>query len=188
VLLQGSLNVAALEQSINEIVRRHEALRTCFPVVEGRPVQKIVSALSVLAGSRSEDLPETARGRGATAGTIKYPAAVRLGTGTLLRLTLLRLSTQEHVLLLTMHHIISDAWSAFIREVAALYEAFSTGKLCRQNSQSNMRILPCGSSSGCKGRCSILQTALRWCWSYQQIGRDRTFRLPLGQSTLRTLP
>jgi len=47
VLLQGSLNVAALEQSINEIVRRHEALRTCFPVVEGRPVQKIVSALSV---------------------------------------------------------------------------------------------------------------------------------------------
>jgi len=45
--VQGSLNVAALEQSINEIVRRHEALRTCFPVVEGRPVQKIVSALSV---------------------------------------------------------------------------------------------------------------------------------------------
>jgi len=43
LLLQGSLNVAALEQSINEIVRRHEALRTCFPVVEGRPVQKIVS-------------------------------------------------------------------------------------------------------------------------------------------------
>jgi len=127
--------VAALEQSINEIVRRHEAL-TCFPVVEGRPVQKIVSALSVLAGSRSEDLPETARGRGATAGTIKYPAAVRLGTGTLLRLTLLRLSTQEHVLLLTMHHIISDAWSAGC--LSGRWQRFTkplTGKLCRQNSQ-----------------------------------------------------
>jgi len=90
------------------------------------------------AGSRSRDLPETKRGRGATAGTIKYPAAVRLGTGTLLRLTLLRLSTQEHVLLLTMHHIISDAWSAGC--LSERWQRFTKpsppASLCRQNSQS----------------------------------------------------
>jgi len=150
VLLQGSLNVAALEQSINEIVRRHEALRTCFPVVEGRPVQKIVSALSVLAGSRS-GICQTARGRGATAGTIKYPAAVRL-TGTLLRLTLLRLSTQEHVLLLTMHHIISDAWSAgCLSGRWQLYEAFSTGKLCHSELPTNMRICRVAAAVAARG-------------------------------------
>lgn len=133
VLLQGSLNVAALEQSINEIVRRHEALRTCFPVVEGRPVQKIVSALSVsLPVVDLQDLPETKReAEVQRLGRSNTQQPFDLAQAPLLRLTLLRLSTQEHVLLLTMHHIISDAWSAgvFIREVAALYEAFSTGKL-----------------------------------------------------------
>jgi acyl carrier protein len=132
VLLQGSLNVAALEQSLNEILRRHEALRTCFAVVEGRPVQMIVSALSVpLPVADLEDLPETKReAEVQRLGRSDVQQPFDLTQAPLLRLTLLRLGPEDHMLLLTMHHIISDAWSAgvFIREVAALYEAFSTGK------------------------------------------------------------
>jgi amino acid adenylation domain-containing protein len=132
VLLQGPLNLAALEQSISEIVRRHEALRTCFAVVEGRAVQKIVSAASVpLPVVELQNLPETEREAEVQRHAMKdAQQPFDLTQAPLLRVTLLRLDTEEHVLLLTMHHIISDAWSGgvFIREVSALYEAFSTGK------------------------------------------------------------
>jgi len=156
VLLQGSLNVAALEQSINEIVRRHEALRTCFPVVEGRP-EKIVSALSVsLPVVDLEICLKPSERQRCNGWDDQIPSSRSTWHRHLLRLTLLRLSTQEHVLLLTMHHI-SDAWSAgCLSEVAALYEAFSTGKPLPSELPINMRICVCGSSSGCKGRCSIL--------------------------------
>lgn len=130
VLLQGSLNVEALEKSIKEIVRRHEVLRTCFAVVEGRAVQRITSDLIVpLVIVDLKDLPETERqAEVQRLGQADAQQPFDLTQTPLLRLTLLWLDTEEHILLVTMHHIISDAWSAgvFTSEMLALYEAFST--------------------------------------------------------------
>lgn len=132
VRLQGKLNVAALFESINEIVQRHEALRTCFVVVEGRSLQKIISKLRIpLPVIDLQHLSEAEREQKVRSlETQNAQQPFKLTNAPLLRLLLLRLSTEEHILLVTMHHIISDAWSGgiFIREVSALYAAFSTGK------------------------------------------------------------
>jgi amino acid adenylation domain-containing protein len=132
VRLQGVLNVAALEQSINEIVRRHEILRTCFIVVEGRSLQKILPDLSIpLPIVDLQHLSATEREQEVRRLELeKTQQPFNLANAPLLRLLLLRLGTEEHILLVTIHHIISDAWSAgvLIQEVSALYEAFSNGK------------------------------------------------------------
>jgi amino acid adenylation domain-containing protein len=132
VRLQGKLNVGALEESINEVVRRHEVLRTCFAVVEGRPIQKIIYELRIpLPIVDLQHLPVIAREQEVQRlETENAQQPFDLTQIPLLRLVLLRLTQEEHILLVTMHHIISDAWSAgvFIGEVSALYEAFSTGK------------------------------------------------------------
>ncbi|HEY6186967.1 MAG TPA: amino acid adenylation domain-containing protein, partial [Pyrinomonadaceae bacterium] len=131
VRLNGPLNVEALRQSLNEIVRRHEILRTTFHAVDGQPFQVVnewrplglpVSDLTVLAADARED--EVSR---LAADEVRQP--FNLAEGPLLRISLLRLAEDEHVLLLVMHHIIGDGWSAgiFIGELAKLYEAFSTG-------------------------------------------------------------
>jgi amino acid adenylation domain-containing protein len=130
--LVGSLNIAALEQSFNEIVRRHEVLRTTFTEVNGQPVQAIAPSLTLkIPVVDLQALPETER----DAEVLRLAAKETqlpfdLARGPLLRVTLLKLGLSEHVLLLTMHHIVSDAWSngVFIRELAALYEAFCTGQ------------------------------------------------------------
>ncbi|KAB8332627.1 non-ribosomal peptide synthetase [Scytonema tolypothrichoides VB-61278] len=132
VLLQGALNVAALEKSINEIVRRHEVLRTCFAVVEEQAVQRISSELMMplsivdLQNLLQNERETEVRRLGRTDAQQPFD----LTQAPLMRLTLLRLGTEEHILLVTMHHIISDGWSAgvFIHEISALYEAFATGK------------------------------------------------------------
>jgi alpha-ketoglutarate-dependent taurine dioxygenase/acyl carrier protein len=128
--LVGSLNIAALEQSFNEIVRRHEVLRTTFTEVDGQPVQAIALSLTLkIPVVDLQALPETER----DAEVLRLAAQETqlpfdLERGSLLRVTLLKLGLSEHILLLTMHHIVSDAWSdgVFIRELAALYEAFCT--------------------------------------------------------------
>jgi amino acid adenylation domain-containing protein len=129
VRLGGSLNISALERSLNEIVRRHEILRTSFDIgAEQKPVQ-VISAASPLPLSVHDlqDVPATEREREtvrATAEEARRP--FDLQHGPLLRASLLRLNLTEHILLLTMHHIISDGWSMaiLIREVVALYQAF----------------------------------------------------------------
>jgi amino acid adenylation domain-containing protein len=130
--LTGLLDVAALEKSLNNIVQRHEALRTIFSVVEGQPVQIIAPTLTLpLPVIDLRNLPEAERD--AEAQRLAIEEARRpfdLGRGSLLRATLLRLEDEEHVLLLTMHHIVSDGWSmgVFFQELSALYKALSTGK------------------------------------------------------------
>lgn len=135
VRLQGLLDRRALEQSINEVVRRHETLRTCFAVVEGRAVQKIADALTVsLPLVDLQDLPQTEReAEVLRLGRVDTQQPFDLTQAPLMRLTLVRLDSAEHVLWVTMHHIISDAWSAgvFIREISALYDAFCTKKPVR---------------------------------------------------------
>ena len=126
VRLTGPLNVAVLERSLNEIVRRHESLRTTFKTIDGRPVQVIAASLVVplplidLSGKSDDDV------RALMSEEARRP--FDLEHGPLLRFTALRRSHNEHVILLTMHHIVSDGWSmsVFIREMAALYEAFAS--------------------------------------------------------------
>jgi len=130
IRLTGQLNVAALEKSLNEIVRRHEVLRTHFPMINGTAIQVIASNLILrLSVTDLSDWPD----RETEAQRLAASEAQRgfdLAQGPLIRAGLLRLNQEVHVLLLTMHHIVFDGWSmgVLLRELAALYEAFGTGK------------------------------------------------------------
>ncbi|UCE20065.1 MAG: amino acid adenylation domain-containing protein [Gemmatimonadota bacterium] len=130
--LKGRLNVRALERSFNEIVRRHEVLRTTFAEMDGQPVQVIAPSLRWrLKLVDVQELPEADREietRRLAAEEAQRP--FDLAQGPLLRTTLVRLKEKEHVLLLTVHHIVSDGWSTGIlfREISVFYESFSAGK------------------------------------------------------------
>jgi len=132
VRLEGRLDLAALERSVNEIVRRHEALRTRFEVEAGEPAQTIdpweprrleVTDLTGLAPEERE--AEIRRMTREEAG-----AGFDLSRGPLLRMKVLKLGEEEHVALFTMHHIVSDGWSMRIlsRELGALYRAYLAGE------------------------------------------------------------
>jgi len=126
VRLQGPLNIEALERTLSEIVRRHEVLRTTFSSGEREPVQVIGEAQPLrIAVEELSSLGEAEREQEAEA-----QAPFDLSVGPLLRVRLLRLAAEDHVLLLTMHHIISDGWSmgVLIREVATLYAAYVKGE------------------------------------------------------------
>ena len=136
VHLKGSLNVEALEKSLNEIVRRHEALRTTFEMVDGQAVQVVHPSWdfrwSILDFSTVENQIHPYQGgdkiQDFVIEEVKRP--FDLTKAPLLRGTLLKLAEQEYVLVFVMHHIICDGWSmrSLIREVAALYDAFSNSK------------------------------------------------------------
>jgi amino acid adenylation domain-containing protein len=130
VRLQGELDVAALEQSFHEVVRRHEALRTVFPNVNGKPVQVIMPAAKVTLEFKDlRDLPEREREpKALDLATEDVQRPFDLTHGPLLRLTLLQTGDQEHLLVVCIHHIVSDGWSSrvLIRELVTLYESFST--------------------------------------------------------------
>jgi amino acid adenylation domain-containing protein len=127
VRLDGALDLPALAHSLNGVVRRHEALRTTFAIVDGQPAQLIAAALHLplplidLHAIRAEQ-------RQSLALRLVVAEARRpfdLVRGPLVRALLLRLAADEHLLFLAMHHIISDGWSmgVLIGEVAALYAA-----------------------------------------------------------------
>jgi len=132
VRLRGQLDPGTLGRAFDRIVGRHEALRTTFPAVGGRPVQVIAATLALpkplvdLAG-----LPpgwrEAEALRLAAADAL---ASFDLARGPLLKMTLLRLGIAEHLLLLNTHHIVSDLWSigVFLRELAALYGDRAMGR------------------------------------------------------------
>ncbi|MFM9435117.1 amino acid adenylation domain-containing protein, partial [Janthinobacterium sp. CG_23.3] len=129
VRLSGSLDGDALERSLNEIVRRHEALRTRFASVDGNPRQIIAAAAAcALAHTDLSGLPHAERE--AKAGWLAQDEAQTpfdLDGGALLRARLIRLEPEQHIVLLTMHHIASDGWSlgVLVRELVALYTAYS---------------------------------------------------------------
>lgn len=124
----GSLSVTALEQSINEIIRRHEAIRTTFLMVEGAPMQAIAPKLTItLPVVDLQGLLET---EVQLLITKSVRQAFNLEKDPLLRVTLLRLEPESHLLILTMHHIIMDGWSMgiFLKELESLYQAFTAGE------------------------------------------------------------
>jgi len=133
VRLKGPLDLTALEQSFNEIIGRHETLRTTFALVDGQPVQIVAPELKlILAIEDVGQLAESEREAEALriAG-IESRRSFDLKSGPLLRARLLRLAEAEHLALLTLHHIVSDEWSrgVLIAEMAVLYEGHTKGRI-----------------------------------------------------------
>jgi amino acid adenylation domain-containing protein len=127
VRLTGRLDVPALERSLNEIVRRHESLRTTFTEIGGRPAQVVHEAAEI--SLPVVDLTHLAEDEREAEAACLARAEARcpfdLSTGPLLRVSLVQLGAEQRQLLVTMHHIVSDAWSVgvLLREMAALYRA-----------------------------------------------------------------
>ncbi|HJX26888.1 MAG TPA: condensation domain-containing protein, partial [Thermoanaerobaculia bacterium] len=132
VQLTGVLRRSALEAAFQEVVRRHEALRTSFLSVSGQPVQRIAGQAAVplpLVDLEALGKPaqEDELRRLVRAETLR---AFDLSAGPLIRTTLVRLEPCRHAVLVTMHHIVSDGWSlgVFLGELGALYAAFAEGR------------------------------------------------------------
>ena len=132
IRITGDLDIQALQQALSEIVRRHEVLRTSFQTVNGTPIQviypkvainvNVVDLQQLEATERETVLQQQAQQEAIT--------PFDLEIAPLIRCSLLRISTREYVLLLTMHHIVSDGWSmgVFIQELSTLYQAFCAGE------------------------------------------------------------
>jgi amino acid adenylation domain-containing protein len=132
-MLEGKLEIDALEKAFNTLVARHESLRTIFSVNEGETAQVILPKLTFVLKTLSQDLSSFSD-------SIKNEMVEKqvleeankpfhLSVGPLIRIQLLILSEEKHVLLITLHHIISDGWSMeiFFRELAVLYDAYAMG-------------------------------------------------------------
>ena len=129
VRLEGDLDVTALEQSLNEVVRRHEVLRTQFPVSDGRPSQWIQPAakFQVEAADLSGLDPAIQAEEVKRQLQAQLQEPFDLATGQPLRMRLIKLHETDHVLLIVMHHIVTDGWSMglLVSELVTLYQAFS---------------------------------------------------------------
>ncbi|WP_369185677.1 amino acid adenylation domain-containing protein [Streptomyces sp. Y1] len=128
--LDGPLDTAVLRAALREIVRRHESLRTTFELRDGQPVQVVRAELPL-------DLTEEDLGAGGLDEELFHRRMSELrgepfdlAAGPLLRLRLLHVGPQEAVLLVAMHHLVSDGWSVgvLVSELLALYEAFAAGR------------------------------------------------------------
>ncbi len=130
--LTGSLDVEALARSLQEVVTRHEALRMTFRAVDGRPAHVVTPELAVsLPVIDLSSLPSAdRRAEGARVIAEEARRPFDLARGLLFRAILVRLGEDSHLLLLTLHHIVTDAWSIEVisRELATLYPAFAAGQ------------------------------------------------------------
>ncbi|AFY44045.1 non-ribosomal peptide synthetase [Nostoc sp. PCC 7107] len=130
---QGCVNLTVLQDSLNEIIQRHEVLRTSFTEVDGQPCQVInQTVFATLPFEDLRSLPESQRHSAAESLATEFAQQpFDLSAPSLLRVKLVQLDDTNHQLLVTLHHIIADGWSIgiLIQELAALYEAFSTNKL-----------------------------------------------------------
>jgi amino acid adenylation domain-containing protein len=131
VQLTGPLNIMALEQSLNEIIKRHEALRTVFKSVNGQPFQIILPTLTIaipLVDLRDITSPTEREAEIRRLAATEAQRPFDLAGGPLLRATLLRSTEETYFLLLIVHHIIFDGWSRGVlyQELSVIYEAFSS--------------------------------------------------------------
>jgi hypothetical protein len=132
ISINGNLDVDALRRTFNEIVSRHEALRTTFSATPEGARQIVAKTLTIEVPVEDLTSLETSERELAVTNLAREEARrpFDIATGPLLRVRLLRLSAERHVLLMTMHHIVSDGWSIglLFRELGAIYEAFAGGK------------------------------------------------------------
>jgi amino acid adenylation domain-containing protein len=188
--LKGSLDRNALEQSINEIVRRHDVLRTKFQMRDAQPIQIICESVEI--SLESVDIhqllwQEKERRLRALIHEL-YETPFDLVNGPLVRARLLRLDQFEHILFLTMHHIVSDGWSMriFTQELAALYEAFSRGQ------SSSLPELPIQYADFAiwqrKSLSEEVIASYLQHWKEQLDGAPTTIQLPIDYSSRPTSP
>jgi amino acid adenylation domain-containing protein len=132
LMLEGSLDVSALQRSLNDVARRHETLRTGFGWSAGGPVQIIAGSLEIELQfvDLSETLSDGDQNRAARMAEAEAAAPFDLARPPLFRVKLVRLSTHRHLLIITLHRIISDDWSLalLISELGLLYEALANDK------------------------------------------------------------
>ncbi|REG14281.1 non-ribosomal peptide synthase protein (TIGR01720 family)/amino acid adenylation domain-containing protein/natural product biosynthesis luciferase-like monooxygenase protein, partial [Archangium gephyra] len=178
--MEGALQVDVLRRSLSEVVRRHEALRTVFRSGLEGLVQIILPESTLSLGEVDlSTLPDSAReAEVLQRAEQEAQRPFDLATGPLFRGELLRLSSSEHVLLLNMHHIVSDGWSigVLVREVAALYEAFAQGR------PSPLPELPVQYADYASWQRQwlqgeVLDTQLHW-WRQQLAGAPHALELP----------
>jgi amino acid adenylation domain-containing protein/non-ribosomal peptide synthase protein (TIGR01720 family) len=132
-LVSAKLDIPTLQRSLEEIVRRHEAVRTVFRLIDGKPMQVVMPPHAMpipvedLRGPGGEDAPEShVRAKASEEGGRPFD----LANGPLFRARLFRISDADYALILTMHHIVTDGWSMPIvtREMEQLYEAYIEGQ------------------------------------------------------------
>ena len=128
----GSLDIEALEASINEIVKRHEMLRTTFVMIDERPGQVVHdhTRLSIRRIDLREFPASEREAQAVRQATIEIRRPFDLAQGPLLRCTLMRMAKDDFVFFLAIHQIVNDGWSlsVFLREMVEAYEAFSNGR------------------------------------------------------------
>ncbi|MEM6451442.1 MAG: amino acid adenylation domain-containing protein [Cyanobacteria bacterium P01_D01_bin.105] len=148
IRVNGFLDISAFEKSLNEIVRRHEILRTRFVLVEGQPVQQVeevaaveIEQIDLQASSDSTEEIQQAIQQSALQAAIK---PFDLSQDQLIRVTLLKISETESVVLFTLHHIVADGWSQeiLIQELAAFYRAALMGQAVGQTGDQTATSLP----------------------------------------------
>ncbi|NPC77991.1 AMP-binding protein, partial [Pyxidicoccus fallax] len=174
--LKGPLDVAALERSLAEVIRRHEALRTTFTQVNGQPVQRIAPELAFRLPV--ESLESLAEGELQRLAEEEARRPFDLEKGPLVRARLLRVASEDHVLLLTLHHVISDVWSLGVveRELTTLYRAYSRG------AEPALGALPVQYADYAKWqrewlKGEVLEEQLAW-WKQQLAGAPPVLELP----------
>jgi len=184
VTLPGNMNLEVLQWSLNEIVRRHEVLRTSFISVDGEPAQVIAPSLRL--ELPVQDLRDLSVAEGqAELERLSEEEARRpfdLGQGPLLRAGVLRVTDEQQVLLLNMHHIISDGWSVgiFFRELSLLYEAAYQG---RRSPLPELPIQYANYAQWQRERLSGAKLAeLLGYWRKQLAGAPGTTKLPLDRA------
>ncbi|MCL5997211.1 MAG: amino acid adenylation domain-containing protein, partial [Chloroflexi bacterium] len=132
VRLMGALDVPALERSLDELVYRHESLRTTYTSIDGQPRQFIAPAfhLPLTIEHLNYRSPDEREAEALRLAAEEASRPFDLARGPLLRIRLLQIDERDHIILLTMHHIVADGWSmgVFVRELAALYAAFTSGQ------------------------------------------------------------
>ncbi len=127
VRLNGRLDKTALRRALGEVVRRHEVLRSSFPAPEGLGVQRVTADYELVV--EEIELGELGEREVERHAALEAATPFDLSTGPVLRVKLLVLAETEHVLLVTMHHIVSDGWSleVLVREFSHLYERYVSG-------------------------------------------------------------
>nr|WP_275899242.1 non-ribosomal peptide synthetase [Pyxidicoccus caerfyrddinensis] len=180
VRLEGALDVPALATSLRGLLQRHESLRTTFHEREHQPVQVIDDGPTLPAGWLDlEALPEVER-EASLRQALEHEAGqpFNLETGPLWRVLLVRLSAEQHVLMLTLHHVIADGWSmgVLVQELATLYTAHAEGRPAR------MEPLPVQYADFALWqrdwlRDEALEAQLDW-WRQQIQGAPRALALP----------
>ncbi|WP_415835597.1 condensation domain-containing protein, partial [Corallococcus soli] len=184
VRLTGTVDVEALRRTFQELVRRHESLRTTFQVHDGQPFQVVAPSQEVAWAFKAlEGLPEAQRElelRKQVSTDALRP--FDLSQGPLFRATLVRLTETDHALVLVMHHIVSDGWSmdVLVREVSALYGAYAAG---RPSPLPELTVQYADYAAWQRGwlKDEVLEAQLGW-WRQQLEGAPHALELPTDRS------